>query len=145
MFFNPSRDEARRFFITTWDKHQAGAPLSDLEKLTLAVLIRHPEYHVYLKPDYLDRDWPPEHGTTNPFLHIAMHLSIEEQLSIDQPRGVKALYGELCAHTGDEHDALHLMMDGLGEMLWHAQRHGQPPSPERYFEVLRRHLGQDAT
>ncbi len=142
MLFNPSRDEARRFFIAVWQKHQAGAPLADLERMTLAILLVHPEYHSHLKEDAVDRDWLPEHGATNPFLHIGMHLAIEEQTSIDQPAGVKALFGELCARFGDEHAAQHAMMDGLGEMIWQAQRTGRAPDPAVYLDILRQKAGK---
>ncbi|UXY14825.1 DUF1841 family protein [Chitiniphilus purpureus] len=137
MLFNPSRDQARRFFIESWRKHHAQVPLTDLEKITVGVLLRHPEYHPYLHPDYLDRDWPPELGQTNPFLHLSMHLAIEEQLSIDQPPGVRDLYSGLCRKFGDEHAALHAMSEGLAEMIWQAQRHGTPPDPNHYLDVLR--------
>ncbi|SMC17044.1 protein of unknown function [Andreprevotia lacus DSM 23236] len=140
MLFNPSRDQARRFFVGTWRKFQAGQPLEDLEKLIAGVLARHPEYHGYLSEEYLDRDWPPEHGETNPFLHISMHLAIEEQLSIDQPAGVKAAYAALCLAAGDEHTAMHEMMEGLGEMIWQAQRNGHAPDPAVYLDVLQRRL-----
>ncbi|GHD55782.1 DUF1841 family protein [Jeongeupia chitinilytica] len=142
MLFNPSRDEARRFFIQSWQKHTAGAPLADLERIVVAVLLRHPEYHRYLSEDYLDRDWPPEVGETNPFLHLSMHLAIEEQLSIDQPLGVKAQYTALCAACGDEHSAQHQMMDGLGEMIWHAQRSQSAPDPAIYLDILRTKVRQ---
>ncbi|HWI13021.1 MAG TPA: DUF1841 family protein, partial [Burkholderiales bacterium] len=84
--FNPSRDEARRFFFDTWSKYRSQAPLTDLEKVALQVILLHPEYHAILgDPDrYLDRDYTPEHGQLNPFLHLSLHLAIEEQLSIDQ-------------------------------------------------------------
>ncbi|KAF0812573.1 hypothetical protein IGB42_02862 [Andreprevotia sp. IGB-42] len=140
MLFNPSREQARRFFVGTWRKFQAGQPLEDLEKLIAGVLARHPEYHGYLAEEYLDRDWPPEHGETNPFLHISMHLAVEEQLSIDQPAGVKAAYAALCQATGDEHVAMHEMIEGLGEMIWQAQRHGHAPDPATYLDVLRQRL-----
>ncbi|TJZ75693.1 DUF1841 family protein [Chitiniphilus eburneus] len=139
--FNPSRDEARRFFIESWQKHQAAAPLTDLELMTVGVLLRHPEYHPFLSLDYLDRDWPPEFGETNPFLHVSMHLAIEEQLSIDQPAGVRALHRALCEKLGDEHAALHAMTEGLAEMIWQAQRQGMPPDPDRYLDVLRALVG----
>ena len=88
--FNPSRDEARRFFFDTWRKHKASETLTDLERMTLAIMLLHPEYQAILDaPErYLEREWLPEDGQTNPFLHLAMHLSIEEQLSIDQPSGI---------------------------------------------------------
>ncbi|MDR3428040.1 DUF1841 family protein [Silvimonas sp.] len=147
MLFNPSRDEARHFMIESWRKHQIPGlePMTDLEKMTAAVLLRHPEYHHFLMPDYLDQDWPVEYGETNPFLHISMHLAIEEQLSIDQPFGIRALYGELCKVAGNEHDAQHWMMEGLGEMLWQAQRYGLPPDPSVYLNILRQKLPGSAT
>ncbi|GGP23331.1 DUF1841 family protein [Silvimonas iriomotensis] len=142
MLFNPSRDEARHFLIESWRKHgsHGKVPMTDLEKMTAAVLMRHPEYHQFLTPDYLDQDWPVEYGETNPFLHVSMHLAIEEQISIDQPFGIRALFGELCKVAGNEHDAQHLMMEGLGEMLWQAQRYGLPPDPAIYLDILRNKL-----
>lgn len=137
MLFNPGRDEARRFFITVWQKHLACAPLADLERMTLAILLAHPEYQRHLDEEQLGRDWLPEQGETNPFLHIGMHLAIEEQLSIDQPAGVKMLFGELCRAKGSEHDAQHAMMDGLAEMIWQAQRSGTMPDPSVYLGILR--------
>lgn len=141
--FNPSRDEARQFLFGAWQKHQQSQPLTDLERITLAVLIRHPEYHrIFDKPDqYAGRDYLPEFGETNPFLHISMHLAIEEQLSIDQPFGIRSLYGALCSKTGDEHAAQHEMMDCLAEMIWQAQKSGTGPDGSLYLECMRRKAG----
>ena len=77
--FNPSRDEARNFFIGVWQKHGSGAPLTDIERTTLAILLDHPEYHEHLRqPErYLEQDWHPEQGQTNPFLHLMMHLFLK--------------------------------------------------------------------
>ena len=138
MLFNPTRDEARHFFIEAWRKYQAHEPLTDQEKITAAILERHPEYHGFLSADYVDQDWPVEYGETNPFLHISMHLAIAEQLSIDQPHGIRALHEQLVNAAGDEHAALHWMMEGLGEMLWQAQRYNLPPDPATYLQILRK-------
>lgn len=142
--FNPSREEARRFYFDTWAKFRAGQPLTDLEKIALGVMLEHPEYHGLLdKPDnYVDRDYLPENGQTNPFLHMSMHLAIQEQLSIDQPHGIRAQYELLCQSQGVEHEAQHEMMDCLGEMIWHAQRHQTGPDPDIYFACLRRKSGR---
>ena len=74
--YHPSRDEVRRFFFDAWRKHKAGETLTDLERMTLAIMLLHPEYHAILDaPErYLEREWLPEDGQTNPFLHLAMHL-----------------------------------------------------------------------
>lgn len=142
--FNPSRDQARQFFFDTWAKHQQQQVLTDLEKLTLSILLRHPEYHAVVgAPDrYVDKDYRPEQGDINPFLHMGMHLAIEEQLSIGQPFGIRELYQVLCEQHQDEHAAQHDMMDCLGEMIWHAQRNGTGPDGNVYLACLRRKGGQ---
>ena len=44
-------------------------------------------------------------GDTNPFLHMGMHIAIKEQLSIDQPIGIRKRFERLLKKTGNEHDA----------------------------------------
>jgi hypothetical protein len=136
--FNPSRDQVRQFFFDTWAKFQAGRPLTDLEAMAAEHIGRHPEYHPVLEqPErHRDRDWPPELGETNPFLHLSMHLSIGEQLSIDQPTGVKVRYLALAERLGDEHAAQHAVMDCLAEMVWRAQRDNLPPDGAAYLLCL---------
>ncbi len=133
--FNPSRDQVRQFFFDAWAKFRAGRPLTDLEAMAADHIGSHPEYHPVLdQPErYRDRDWPPELGETNPFLHLSMHLSIAEQLSIDQPPGVKARYLALAQRLGDEHAAQHAVMDCLAEMVWRAQRDNLPPDGAAYL------------
>ena len=138
--FSPSRDEARRFLIDAWRKFRAQAPLTPLESMAARLVALHPEYHALLEAgdEHLDRDWRPEHGETNPFLHLSLHLAVAEQLSIDQPRGLVAHFERLKTSRGDEHAALHAVLDCLGETVWHAQRHGAPPDATVYLGCLER-------
>lgn len=138
--FTPSRDEARRFLIDAWGKYRAGQPLSALEQVAAGIIALHPEYHPTLEqPDAsIARDWAPESGESNPFLHLSLHLAIAEQLSIDQPPGIRAHFERLRATRGDEHAALHAVLDCLGEVIWHAQRHGTPPDATLYLGCLER-------
>jgi len=138
--FNPSRDEARRFVTDAWAKFRAGAPLSGLERIAAGIVALHPEYHSIVEnPErHLDRDYQPESGDVNPFLHLSLHLAIAEQLSIDQPPGIRAHYERLVAAKGDEHEALHAVLDCLGEVIWHAQRHGTPADASIYLACLER-------
>ena len=138
--FSPSRDEARRFFFDTWMKYRRGEPLVGLEQAALGVILLHPEYHSMLT-DFdgnIDRDFTPEAGAPNPFLHLSLHLAIEEQLSIDQPRGIRAHYEALLQKRGSEHDAKHDVLECLGETIWQAQRTGMPPAESAYLECLAR-------
>lgn len=139
--FNPSRDQARQFLFDTWKKYGDHQVLSGLESMLLEILLQHPEYHSFLNaPErYLEREYLPEQGETNPFLHLNLHLAIAEQLSIDQPPGIKGRYQELLAKSGDPHHAQHQVMECLGEMIWQAQRHRTAPDPDIYFSCLGRH------
>lgn len=138
--FNPTRNQAREFLFELWGKHKAGAPVTPLEAMALDVILAHPEYHTVLedRERYLDRDWKPEGGETNPFLHLQMHLAIEEQLSIDQPPGIRAAVEALARRHDSMHDARHHVMECLAEMIWQAQRHGAAFDNAAYLDCLRR-------
>ena len=114
------------------------------EMESLPLFPDHPEYHEHLRqPErYLEQDWHPEQGQTNPFLHLMMHLSIDEQCSIDQPPGVRALLAALAERHDSRHTAQHEAMDGMAEMLWRAQREGRFPDPNVYLNILRDKLGE---
>jgi hypothetical protein len=141
--FNPSRDQARDFLFGLWAKHRAQAPLTPLESLALSVVVEHPEYHPILddREGNLDREWKPEGGETNPFLHLSMHLAIEEQVLIDQPPGIRAAVAALERRTGSAHDARHEVMDCLAEMVWQAQRNGAAFDNAAYLGCLARKSG----
>ena len=136
--FAPSRDQARQFFFDTWKKYRASEALSALEQVAFAVISLHPEYHALLEDTdrNLDRDYTPAEGGINPFLHLSLHLAVEEQLSIDQPPGLCAKYEQLRAAADSEHDAKHTVVECLGETIWQAQRTGAPPDAAAYLACV---------
>jgi hypothetical protein len=138
--FNPSRDEARRFLIDVWLRRRAQQPLSALERVAADLIAIHPEYHATLEhPDrHAERDYSPELGDVNPFLHLSLHLAVAEQLAIDQPPGIRAQFERLRVARGDEHAALHAVLECLGEVLWNAQRQRTPPDAALYLACLER-------
>ena len=140
--FNPSKDEVRQFFCQAWKKHLEHEILTPLESIAARWMIEHPEYHSLLEDLELAQstDFSPEQGQTNPFLHLAMHLSISAQIQIDQPTGIRAIAHELAARMDSEHQAQHQIMECLGQVLWQAQRQGTPPDLVAYQEALRRLL-----
>src|SRR6185436_9923409 len=144
--FNPTRNQARDFLFEAWRKFGAQEALSAMETMAVEVISLHPEYHTMLNDrdryleTYRDRDYPPEFGETNPFLHINMHLSIREQVSIDQPAGVKSSHLVLSNKCGSALNAEHEMMDCLAEMIWHAQRHRTGPDAQVYLDCLRKKI-----
>jgi uncharacterized protein DUF1841 len=135
--FDPSREQVRDTFFVAWRKYRAGEPLAGIETIALDVILAHPEYHDvladperYRDEDYVDRP--------NPFLHMSLHVALEEQLSIDQPPGIAAAYERLRARMGDRHDALHEAIECLAETVWRAQRDHAPPDAVAYLECLER-------
>jgi len=137
--FNPSQEDVRRFFCSVHAKARSGQVLDALETLAGGWLREHPEYD----PDLADaeaavaRVYDGARGA-NPFLHLSMHLSISEQCSIDQPRGIRQAVELLAARRDSLHDAHHEAMECLGEMLWESQRAGRPPDGQAYVECVQR-------
>lgn len=145
MLMQPSQADVRRFFCGVYAKARAGQLLDPIETLASGWITEHPEYHGELAD--LDaalramQDVSP--GRTNPFLHLSMHLSISEQCSIDQPRGIRQAV-ELLAHRRNSlHAAQHAAMDCLGKMIWESQRAGRPPDGEAYIACVQRHATHD--
>jgi hypothetical protein len=122
-------------FFATWRKYRAGEPLASIEAIALQVVLLHPEYHQILDhPErYRDRDYVDE---SNPFLHMSLHLALEEQLSIDQPPGVVHHFGVLVARFHDRHEALHQALECLAETVWRAQREHAAPDAAAYLDCL---------
>jgi Domain of unknown function (DUF1841) len=138
--FAPSQSDVRRFFCATHAKRIAGAPLTPMEALAADWIAQHPEYDADLADVELALAavFDVEAGRTNPFLHLSMHLSITEQVAIDQPSGVRQAFELLAARLGSAHEAHHAMMECLGEMIWTSQRSGLPPDGQRYLDCVRR-------
>jgi Domain of unknown function (DUF1841) len=138
--FAPSQNDVRRFFCDTYRKRRAGLPLIPMEALAADWIDEHPEYHAEFDDleAALASVYDVESGRTNPFLHLSMHLTITEQVSIDQPRGIRQAFELLAARRGSAHEAHHEVMECLGEMVWASQKSGLPPDGERYLECVRR-------
>ena len=137
--FDPTREQVREMFFETWRKYRAGQPIAGIETLALDVILAHPEYHAALDdPERTrDRDYVDE---SNPFLHMSLHLALEEQLSIDQPPGIVRHFEALVAKLQDRHEALHQALECLAETVWRSQRDAAPPDADAYLECLARAL-----
>lgn len=131
------RENLRRYYLTCWQKQQAGQVLEGLEKQVTAVILEHPEYHPLLAntDQALQQDYAPEEGHTNPFLHMGLHLGLREQVATDRPVGIRDIYENLAERYG-QHDTEHLMMECLVANLWQAQQQQQPPDEHAYLDCL---------
>jgi hypothetical protein len=138
--FTPSQHDVRRFFCEAFRKHRANEILTPLEAIARDWVIQHPEYaDILMDADAaVAADYSVESGQSNPFLHLSMHLSIQEQISIDQPQGIRQAFLALAQRLGSEHEAHHQIMECLGEMVWNSQRNGLPPDGAAYVECVKR-------
>jgi hypothetical protein len=136
--FEPTQADVRRFFCGVYQKSRQGLALEAIEMIAQLWIEEHPEYHTDLADlqRALDQMQTPENGNTNPFLHLSMHLSISEQCSIDQPRGIRQAVELLTAKRDSLHQAHHEAMDCLGQMIWESQRAGKPPDGEGYIGCI---------
>jgi hypothetical protein len=143
--FHPTQEDVRRFFCGAYAKQRAGQPLEALEAIAAGWIAEHPQWHA----DLADADaavahaYPEGSPGGNPFLHLAMHLSISEQCSIDQPPGIRQAVELLGHRHGDLHAAHHAVMECLGQMLADAQAHGQSPDGAAYVAAVQRRATRD--
>jgi len=145
MLFGQDRERLRGFYCEVWRAHCQGKMLEPLQEQIARVIEQHPEYHALLEnPEQaLGKEYLPELGETNPFLHMGMHLGLREQIDTDRPAGIKTLYRQLLEQHGDAHELEHKMMECLAEMIWQAQKTGSAPEEARYVNCLKA-LGKDA-
>jgi len=138
MLFGQDRDQLRGIYVQAWNFYRQRKPLEPLQTQIVAVIEQHPEYHKLLEnaDKAVGRDYLPELGETNPFLHMGMHLAIQEQVSTDRPTGIRALYEQLLARADASHELQHKLMECLAEMIWQAQKDGELPDEERYIACI---------
>lgn len=139
MLFPNNREALRRYYFDAWHKYRTGMPLTPLEDQIVGAVLAHPEYHPALeKPDHtVDKDYLPGIGDANPFLHLGLHLGLQEQIATDRPAGLRAIHAQLLLRYGDPHATEHAMMECLADILWQAQRNARPPDEHLYLQRLR--------
>ncbi len=123
-------------YADTWQKRCDKIPLTPLEAQIADVIEWHPEYHADVMGDELNKDYTPDAGKTNPFLHMGLHLGIREQIATNRPSGITSIYSTLTARVGDAHLAEHRMIDCLAETLWEAQSQNTAPDEQKYLASL---------
>ncbi|KAA6184187.1 DUF1841 family protein [Thiohalocapsa marina] len=141
--YTTDRDSFRQAFLEAWRKSKTGEPLQPLEQQIVQIISQHPEYHAIVdNSDMLDRDWLPEGGETNPFLHMGLHLALYEQVTTDNPPGMRKLYRQMIENClGDVHDAEHRMLECLAEAIWQVQRHGRAFNSKALLKCIRKRGG----
>jgi len=138
MLFGSDREQMRRFFIASWNKHLASQTMEPLEQVIAKVVELHPEYHKLLEDSdaATGKEYLAEDGQTNPFLHMGMHIAIHEQMSTQRPAGIMDVYQKLLLKLGNPHEVEHRMMGCLSEIMWQAQQNNQMPDEQAYLRCV---------
>ncbi len=129
----------RKVFFEAWKKYQVQGKLDPMQTILVQIISQHPEYHtLFENEDNLLQDFPVANGDPNPFLHLSLHLAIQEQLSLQRPVELTGLYQQLMEKHADKHAAEHEIMECLSEMIWQAQRNQSMANENEYIECLRK-------
>lgn len=134
--FGNDRESLRQFYYDVWDKQQSGAILSPLEQQIATVMLEHPEYHIYLSPLTRHTTAILTEDDTNPFMHMGLHLALRDQVSLDRPAGIQALFNTLLQKTGDKLIAEHKLLPILADVLAAAFTYGRMPDEQVYLECV---------
>jgi len=138
----PSREQLRahrQVFWDAWQKAQADLPINALEVRIARVIEMHPEYHHFFQDmdDFLDRDFHVNDGM-NPYLHLSLHLAIEEQLATKHPpEASKVMEYYMLELKKERHDVIHMILETLAETIYQGQQIGKEPDPIAYASELR--------
>lgn len=135
MLYTKDRTRQRQFLANAWQKFLDKQALDPLEEQLTQVIEMHPEYHAFIND--IESDYFPEQSEVNPFLHINLHLSLREQLSINQPTGIQKYYQKILCKVKDLHETEHKMMDCIAEMIFSSQKNNTPMNHQTYILCLK--------
>lgn len=134
------RQKLRQKYFDVWTRHIEKLPMEPLDIQICDLILAHPEYHsIFSQPDkYLDKDYLPEQGESNPFLHLSLHLGVREQISTNRPAGIHGIYENLMCRYQDSHQVEHVLMECMMGQLFEAQKKQQMPDEQAYIEALQK-------
>ena len=134
--FTSDRSKQRQYLKQAWEKYTRQDQLEPLELQLAEIVEKHPEYHDLIKN--LDSEYFPEQGNTNPFLHINLHLTLQDQLTMDQPKGIREIHNKLLVKIKDGHEVEHMMMEHIAEMIFNAQKNNTAFDLDGYIIALKK-------
>jgi hypothetical protein len=133
--FSQDRSKQREFLAKSWQKHINAEILEPLELQLALIVQKHPEYHALIND--INLEYFPEQGKTNPFLHINLHLALQDQLTLNRPNGINDIYKKLIEVHSDAHEVEHMMMECIAEMIYQSQKNNTTLDQDNYLISLK--------
>jgi hypothetical protein len=122
-----------------WAQAQAGIPLEGEDANLARALQEHPEYHdVWEQAATNPTEEEVVRDGVNPFLHIAIHTVVENQIAARDPPQVAETLETLMQAGYDRHDATHAIASALAEEIYEIMRYERPFSARKYLRALRK-------
>lgn len=139
---NQDPSALRKVYFDAWQKELDKLPLTPLEAMIVDIIHRHPEYHALFSEanHYDDIKFEKFALDHNPFFHLALHVTIAEQVSADHPKGIQQVFKRLLYKHGDKTQVEHKMMECLARVLIDNHRNMHSANPDSYLESLKRLL-----
>ena len=133
---------SREIMCSIWERFQRGLTLPEEEHIAGA-LREHDEYKSAWEAGSAA---PDEHCTVNganPFLHVHIHVAVENQLRGGDPPGVSVVLGELQRKGIDRHEAIHMIGSVLINEIYEIMGAHRPFDRARYLKGLDNLLHRD--
>jgi hypothetical protein len=136
------RESNRQRLHEVWVAAKAGRPLAGEEAAYAKAMLDHPEYHNAW--EFADQVGAAEYVVdgANPFLHITVHVIIENQLAQGDPPEVAKTLERLLGQGMGRHGAIHAIAAAFMEVAFPAFQGREPFNTKRYIKKVRR-LGRE--
>ena len=133
--FTSDRSKQRQYLKQAWEKYTSQEQLEPLELQLSKIVEQHPEYQNLIKN--LDSEYFHEQGNTNPYLHINLHLTLQDQITMDQPKGIRDIHSQLIVKIKEALEVEHMMMEHIAEMIFNAQKNNAAFDLDVYIQALK--------
>jgi len=138
-----SPEAHREYFCRIWSGAKEGKieAFTSEERKLVSIMFEHPEY----RRQFEMIDSVGDHGIdpapeANPFIHVAMHSVIENQLASKKPIEVYQFYLALRKKKLNHHDALHLLMAIMAPLIFKVVRSHEAFDEGYYVRLLRKFM-----
>ena len=137
------RSANREHFHFIWEKVKNDDldDLNDEEKRLAETMLMHEDefFNQFEFADVLhEREFDPD-AEVNPFLHIIIHVVIENQLGARDPIEVFQFYNAMRNKKYPHHDTIHLIGAILTPFIYETMKDQEPFDRNRYISLLKKY------
>lgn len=119
-----------------WELVKAGGELDEEDARLAEVLEQHPDYYdVWEAAQSMEKEEVTRDGV-NPFLHVAIHQVVENQLAENDPPQTAGTLAALRRAGYDRHDAIHMIGRVVSDEIFEILKEERPFDEAAYVAAL---------